>query len=107
MAHEYGHHVQHLLGWPEREENQHNTYAELELEADCFSGIFIRHQVARDALTPFDVTDAEADLLTIGSDTPWMVEGSHGTGEQRLEWFQVGFDNGSVSTCAQVFDSKP
>ena len=85
MAHEWGHHIQHLFGLsPARLSSE----IRFELQADCLSGVFIGYANSRGWLEPGDLAEALATPLDAGSQ-------GHGTGEQRLRAFLWGYNGAS------------
>lgn len=116
IAHEIGHHVQNLLGTfsyfdrlkqgqPQKIVNQLSV--KLELQADCYAGLWGN---AMDRENILDVGDLESALNTaeaIGDDRlqkqgqGYVMPDSftHGTSAQRYQWFMQGFDNGNLSKC--------
>ncbi|MBC7454723.1 MAG: neutral zinc metallopeptidase [Massilia sp.] len=117
IAHEVGHHVQHLLGIDEKvaaarqngSERQANAASvRLELQADCFAGVWAFHaNRARSILEQGDVEGALAAATAIGDDTlQRQSQGSvvpdsftHGTSAQRVRWFTKGIDSGQIGQC--------
>ena len=117
IAHEVGHHVQHLLGIDEKvaaarqngSERQANAASvRLELQADCFAGVWAFHaNRARSILEQGDVEGALAAATAIGDDTLQRhSQGSvvpdsftHGTSAQRVRWFTKGIDTGQIGQC--------
>jgi hypothetical protein len=117
IAHEVGHHVQNLLGIAERVHSMRGRSTEaqsnalsvrMELQADCFAGIWGYHaRTQRDLLDRGDVEEALAAAAAIGDDrlqrqstgrvSPESF--THGTSEQRMRWFQTGLQSGSVDRC--------
>jgi hypothetical protein len=117
IAHEVGHHVQNLLGIAERVHSMRGRSTEaqsnalsvrMELQADCFAGIWGYHaRTQRDLLDRGDVEEALAAAAAIGDDrlqrqstgrvSPESF--THGTSEQRMRWFQAGLQSGSVDRC--------
>jgi predicted metalloprotease len=114
IAHEYGHHVQDLLGVFDRVGTPTNgatgTSVRLELQADCFAGVWAKH--AQDSNIIEDVNNADiADALNaaaaVGDDRiQQAASGSvspdtftHGTSDQRDRWFQRGYGRGDMSNC--------
>lgn len=117
IAHEVGHHVQNLMGLTgkvdalrgrvsQREFNAMSV--RLELQADCFAGIWAHHNHKRQAiLEPGDVEEALNAAAAIGDDALQrrsqgeVVPDSftHGSSEQRQRWFQAGLQQGSVQAC--------
>jgi predicted metalloprotease len=115
LAHEFGHHVQDLLGTEARvrqlEESRPNQANALsvrfELQADCFAGIWANTTDQRKLLEPGDVQEAMNAAASVGDDRiQRQTEGSvhpesftHGTAEQRAAWFKRGFEGGRVESC--------
>ncbi len=116
IAHEVGHHVQHLLGIDEQvaaarqgSERQANAMSvKLELQADCFAGVWAFHaNQARSILEQGDVEGALAAATAIGDDTlqrqsqGQVVPDSftHGTSAQRVRWFSKGLQTGQLKQC--------
>ena len=117
IAHEVGHHVQHLLGITDKvdamrgrvSEAQYNGLSvRLELQADCFSGVWAHHaDKARQLLEQGDVEEALNAASQIGDDALQRRSGgtvvpesfTHGTGEQRVSWFRRGLQTGDLQQC--------
>jgi predicted metalloprotease len=117
IAHEVGHHVQNLLGILEQsmkarqrsDEAQANRISVLtELQADCFAGIWARQANEQfGSLEPGDVEEAIGAAEAVGDDTLMANAGravvpdafTHGSSEQRMEWFQRGFKTGQLGQC--------
>lgn len=117
ISHEVGHHVQNLLGISDKvhamrhrlSQKEYNKLSvKLELQADCFSGIWAHHaQKMRNILEPGDVEEALNAASMIGDDrlqkqtrgyvTPDSF--THGTSAQRATWFNRGFQTGNINTC--------
>ncbi|CAL62765.1 Conserved hypothetical protein, putative zinc metallopeptidase [Herminiimonas arsenicoxydans] len=117
IAHEVGHHVQHISGITEKVEQarrggtqkQANAISvKLELQADCFAGVWAYHaNQARSILEDGDVESALKAASAIGDDTlQKQAQGhvvpdsfTHGTSAQRVRWFQRGIDGGDLNSC--------
>ncbi|WP_105384080.1 KPN_02809 family neutral zinc metallopeptidase [Neorhizobium alkalisoli] len=116
VAHEVGHHVQNLLGilprfnqarqrMSETEANQMSV--RVELQADCFAGVWGKFTEQRGILERGDLEEALNAAQQIGDDTlqkrsqGYVVPESfnHGTSEQRMRWFKRGFDTGDMKAC--------
>ncbi len=117
VAHEYGHHVQNVLGINEqmREAQQAdpgraNQYSvALELQADCFAGTWARDASDRALFDdPKEVEEALNAAAAVGDDriqqqTQGRVDPeawTHGSSAQRVEWFQRGFQTGDPQRCS-------
>jgi uncharacterized protein len=100
MGHEWGHHVQHLLGvFDVPDADARNV--EFENQADCLMGIFANaYGKTSDWVTRADLRDAIADTVESGDDpdTP-TDERTHGTPDQRVEAFLRGYRARSMSAC--------
>jgi uncharacterized protein len=115
LAHEIGHHVQKLSGIEAKVEiaRERNPQSErdlsqrVELQADCFAGVWGHSTQQRNLLDPGDVEAAINAAAAVGDDRlQKMSTGhvnpetfTHGTSAQRMEWFQRGFKNGSIDAC--------
>jgi predicted metalloprotease len=117
IAHEVGHHVQHLLGISGKVQKarQHANEKEgnalsvrLELQADCLAGIWAHHaQRSRQLLESGDLEEALTAASAIGDDTlqknarGYAVPDSftHGTSAQRVQWFRTGMESGDLNAC--------
>jgi uncharacterized protein len=117
VAHEVGHHVQNLMGLTGRvdgmrgrvsEREQNALSVRLELQADCFAGIWANYNQKSNAiLEPGDVDEAMNAAAAIGDDALQrksqgvVVPDSftHGTSDQRQRWFHKGLETGSVQAC--------
>jgi predicted metalloprotease len=116
IAHEVGHHVQNELGVL-GEVNQRRARSSarasnelsvrVELQADCYSGIWARSVAERLALTNEDIREALDTAARIGDDALQRASGgrvvpdsfTHGTSEQRQTWFHEGFRTGDPNAC--------
>ena len=115
IAHELGHHVQKIVGIEQKvrqldEQNprqQNPLSVKLELQADCFAGIWAHSTEERGLLEQGDIESALGAASAVGDDRlQKMSTGhvnpdtfTHGTSEQRMMWFRKGFDSGSVAAC--------
>ncbi len=115
LAHEVGHHVQHLLGITDRVDAQRGRVSEeeynrlsvrLELQADFFAGVWAHHaQQMKNILEPGDIEEGLRAASAIGDDRlqmkarGYVVPDSftHGTSEQRVRWFRLGLETGDMS----------
>ncbi|AZO78730.1 MULTISPECIES: neutral zinc metallopeptidase [unclassified Bosea (in: a-proteobacteria)] len=116
VGHEIGHHIQNLLGIlpkvnemrqriSERESNQLSV--RVELQADCFAGVWAYNIQAMDRIQPGDIDEALRSASAIGDDK-LQQQGrgvvvpdsfTHGSSAQRTRWFNTGFKSGSMQSC--------
>ena len=112
MAHEYGHHVQNLLGLLEqsRDAGAESNAVRTELQADCFAGVWIGNAVDTGFLRPItqeQLNQALDSAEAIGDDriqeqTQGQVNPetwTHGSAEQRQEWLLTGVESRSADSC--------
>jgi len=117
IAHEVGHHVQNLLGITDKMAQMRGRVSEveynamsvrLELQADCFAGVWANHaQASRQLLEAGDVEEAMNAAAKIGDDALQRAGGgqvvpdsfTHGSSAQRQRWFDIGIKTGSVKRC--------
>jgi predicted metalloprotease len=113
VAHEYGHHVQDLLG--DLQPGGSDTGAEsrsvrTELQADCYAGVWANHAQQTGFLLPLtqaQIASADAAASAVGDDHIQQSSGgtvdpdsfSHGTSEQRVRWFTTGYQSGNPTDC--------
>jgi uncharacterized protein len=130
IAHEIGHHVQHLLGITDQVDafRQRATRAQanrasvmLELQADCLAGVWANHTERRqqssmkEFLENGDIDEALRAASMIGDDRLQMQSQgyvvpesfTHGTAEQRSRWFNQGFESGQISGCNTFRSNTP
>ena len=115
IAHEFGHHVQNVLGilpqvTREMQSNPSQANAlsvKLELQADCLAGVWAHSAYDRDLLEDGDLEEGLAAATGVGDDTIQRQAGgyvdpdtfTHGTADQRRRWFLAGFQGGEVAAC--------
>ena len=119
LAHEYGHHLQNLLGTMSRVRTQQGPKSDsvrLELQADCYAGMWAKAATTTDdasgqalfsSLTDQDIEQAIAAATAVGDDriqeeTSGRVnpeQWTHGSAAARVQWFQTGLQQGSVDAC--------
>ncbi|MBM3759895.1 MAG: hypothetical protein FJW36_06570 [Acidobacteria bacterium] len=115
IAHELGHHLQNVLGIERKVRmlQERNPRAQkllsvlMELQADCFAGIWAHETQQRGLLESGDVDEALKAASAVGDDhIQQMTTGrvrpenfTHGSSAQRKEWFARGFETGKVSAC--------
>ena len=123
LAHEYGHHIQNLMGTMSRVRTQQGPKSDavrLELQADCYAGIWASHATTTPGadgnilivdLTDQDIQEAIEAAGSVGDDriqdkTQGLVTEetwTHGSAEQRINWFQTGYRFGDLDSC-DTFD---
>jgi uncharacterized protein len=115
LAHELGHHVQKLLGiegkvhqLQESNSGEANPLSvKLELQADCFAGVWAHSTQQRGLLEKGDVESALGAAAAVGDDRiQKMSTGhvspesfTHGSSEQRMHWFNAGLNDGTITAC--------
>jgi uncharacterized protein len=112
VAHEYGHHIQNLLGFLEqgRDPGAEGGAVRVELQADCLAGVWGANAVETDFLEPLtreQIAQALDAASVIGDDriqeqTQGQVNPetwTHGSADQRQEWFTNGMEAGSIDGC--------
>lgn len=119
LAHEYGHHIQNLLGTMGRVRTQRGAQSDavrLELQADCYAGMWARAAEGVgdvDGVAIFedldnqDITEALDSAKAVGDDRIQQRSGgrvdsdgwTHGSSQQRMDWFTAGYESGRLDTC--------
>jgi len=115
LAHEIGHHIQKLLGtepqvqraMQQHPEQKNQLSVRLELQADCYAGIWGHSTEQRKILEAGDVDEAMRAAAAVGDDRLQKMETgqvtpdtfTHGTSEQRTHWFMQGMNSGEVGAC--------
>jgi uncharacterized protein len=115
LTHEIGHHVQTLLGIEGRMRQMQQARPQLanelsvrlELQADCFSGLWGNSTAQRNILEQGDVEEGLAAAAAIGDDRIQRMSGArvaperftHGSSAQRVEWFRRGLQSGTIEAC--------
>jgi len=114
LTHEIGHHVQNILGTEQQAQQAMRNPAtrskasvELELQADCYAGIWAHSTQQRHILDPGDIEQAMQNAAAVGDDhIQKMQRGTvspesftHGTSAERQGWFTRGFKTGEVKAC--------
>ncbi|MCB1479610.1 MAG: neutral zinc metallopeptidase [Tepidamorphaceae bacterium] len=116
IAHEVGHHVQNLVGILPKfnemrqrmsKQDANEMSIRVELQADCFAGIWARNTAQKGILEEGDIEEALNAATQIGDDAiqrrtqGYVVPESfnHGTSKQRARWFRVGLTEGDVNAC--------
>lgn len=115
LAHEVGHHVQHLLGIDQQVQElaqrdpalRNELSIRQELQADCFAGVWAHSVYARDLMDEGDIDEGLRAAAAIGDDriqeqTTGRISPetwTHGSSEQRTRWLRRGFESGSPEQC--------
>ena len=121
ITHELGHHVQNLLGiesrmqrLTQRDPGEKNPLSvDLELQADCFAGVWGHSTEQRNIVHPNDVAGALKAAAAVGDDHLQRMSGravspesfTHGTSAERKEWFTKGLEGGTIQSCP-TFNNK-
>ena len=123
LAHEIGHHVQHLLGVAERVQGIQRSNPEManelsvrmELQADCYAGVWAHSANDRGRLEAGDIQEGLGAASAVGDDriqqrTTGRVNVdsfTHGSAQQRANWFMRGFESGSPNACPDGIRPAP
>lgn len=117
VAHEYGHHIQNLLGTMAKAQSSTQTGAgsasvRLELQADCYAGVWFRHSTddpngVIKSVTQDDLNRVVDAAVAVGDDTIQKMQSgqvnpeswTHGSSVQRKHWLAIGFKTGDWTQC--------
>ncbi len=115
IAHELGHHIQKLLGIEGKEtrlvqqdpSQRNHLSVDLELQADCFAGVWAHSTEQRGIVHPDDIAGALSAAAAVGDDHLQKMAGravspeswTHGSSAQREQWFRAGLTGGTVDSC--------
>lgn len=117
IAHEVGHHVQTITGLSRQvraaqqnasKAQQNALQVRMELQADCYAGVWAHQTDKRfNSLEPGDIREALSAAAAVGDDTIQRQSGgrvrpesfTHGSAEQRMDWFQRGYRSGAINSC--------
>jgi predicted metalloprotease len=113
IAHELGHHVQNQLGLTDGLQGgsvtgPHSQSVKVELQADCFAGVWAHSSGQRDLLEGGDIEEALTAAASIGDDrlqkaahgTVQPERWTHGSSAQRVQWFKKGLESGDPRSCS-------
>lgn len=110
IAHEVGHHAQNELGIMRRTGNSNEDSIQVELQADCFAGLWGNSIKDLQVLTPGEIGEAMDAAAAVGDD---RIQGkvlgqispetwTHGSSQQRVAAFTKGFESGTVDACSDL-----
>lgn len=110
IAHEFGHHIQNLTGIMERVQRQgqdNRLSVALELQADCYAGVWANSYQKQGRIEPGDAEEALRAAAAVGDDLiqkrtqGYVVPESftHGSAQQRIQWFARGMQSGDMRQC--------
>lgn len=117
IAHEVGHHIQNIVGIASDVRQQQARASKtkgnalsvkMELQADCFAGVWINHTERRSAiLEAGDIEEGMKAAEAVGDDTimrragmpPRRENFTHGSSQERMQWFQRGMQSGDIQSC--------
>jgi predicted metalloprotease len=121
IAHEFGHHVQTLLGVDaqvRRTQQDHPSQrnelsVRLELQADCFAGVWAHSAFEEGRLEPGDLEEGLGAAAAVGDDRLQRQQSgyvdpegfTHGTSKQRQQWFSTGYQSGTPNSCDTFSES--
>ena len=116
IAHELGHHVQKLVGTEskvtqleqQQPDQRNHLSVDLELQADCYAGVWAHSAQERHIVDPGDIDNALSAAAAVGDDHLQKMSGravspeswTHGSSAQRQTWFKRGFDGGDPKSCS-------
>jgi uncharacterized protein len=122
VAHEVGHHIQNLVGITSQvgaadqadPSNTNSLSVKVELQADCFAGVWAHSTYERKLLEPGDIEEALKAAQVVGDDFLARSSGTridpdswtHGSSAQRKQWFTTGYEDGTPDAC-DTFGSSP
>jgi len=116
LAHEVGHHVQTLLGistevrrlQAQNKRQANDLSVRMELQADCLAGVWANSAARKNLLEPGDVEEGMGAAAAVGDDRIQKMSGrryinpesfTHGSAEQRVQWFRKGLSSGNPDDC--------
>ncbi len=124
LGHEYGHHIQNLtgeMGNVRSQQGENSDAVKLELEADCYAGVWTKAATGVEdengvaifeSIDEGDIREAIDAAKTVGDDSiQKKTQGSvnpdgwtHGSSEQRMQWFQTGYNGNGPGVCQTIWD---
>src|ERR1700761_4336177 len=123
VAHELGHHIQLITGVTSQVGQLSQQYpaqanalsVRVELQADCYAGVWAHSAYTRDLLEPGDLDEALTAAAAVGDDflqkqatgSVQPEQWTHGSSAQRQKWLQTGYDKGEPSACDTFSASNP
>jgi predicted metalloprotease len=107
IAHEVAHHVQNITGMMERRGGGNEASVRIELQADCYAGVWGHYARQRGLVEDVDIQEGLDAAAAIGDDRLQRQAGgrvspesfTHGSSAQRVEWFRRGMTTGRVDAC--------
>ena len=107
IAHEFGHHIQNLMGTMNKLQGSNRASVALELQADCYAGIWGNAAQKQGRLDAGDAEEALRAASSVGDDTiQRRTQGvvvpesfTHGSSQQRIQWFSRGMQTGDLRQC--------
>jgi hypothetical protein len=113
IAHEYGHHIQNLTGVMSKVQNagpNNRLSVALELQADCYAGIWAAQAQKQGRLDAGDPEEALRAASAVGDDMiQKRIQGyvipdsfTHGSSQQRMQWFVKGMQTGDMRQCQAI-----
>ncbi len=107
ISHEVGHHIQNSLGTLDQASQDNETSVKIELQADCYAGIWASTIKDKGILEPNEIEEAMDAASSIGDDRiQEKAQGyinpesfTHGSSAERVKWFTTGYDQGTIEAC--------
>ena len=107
ISHEIGHHIQNILGDLDQAHEDNASSIKIELQADCYAGIWANSIKDKGVFEPGEIREAMDAAAAVGDDKiQKTVQGyanpetfTHGTSEERVRWFSTGYDKGNLKFC--------
>ena len=107
ISHEVGHHVQTILGDINKASQSNESSVRIELQADCYAGIWANSIKDKGVLEPEEIGEAMDAAAAVGDDRiQKKAQGyanpetfTHGSSTERVRWFRTGYDEGTITAC--------